>query len=56
MSERLHERLVERFGEMFCKRLGDTYKLHASFKYVQEGLNVSQLPSPDEGLVFKLSI
>ena len=57
-SERLRERLGERFGEMLCTRLCEmldpdmlqVYFRQASSR-IQESLNLSQLPSPDEGLV-----
>ena len=57
-SERLRERLGERFWEMFCTRLCemlDPDMLQVYFRQssgrIQESLNLSQLPSPDEGLV-----
>ena len=57
----MHERLGERFGEMLCKRLCEmldpdmlqVYFRQASSR-IQESLNLSQLPSPDGGLVFKV--
>ena len=59
VSERLHERLGKRFGEMLCQRLCemlDPYMLQIYFRRasgrIQESLNLPQLPSPDEGLVF----
>ena len=59
LSERLRERLGERFGEMLCTRLCEmldpdmlqVYFRQASSR-IQESLNLSQLPSPEEGLVF----
>ena len=60
MSARLHERLVDRFremlfirfGEMLCKRLGETLDLNfmQALGMIQEGLNLSQIPCPDDGL------
>ena len=59
LNERLGERLGERFGEIFCKKLYemlDPNMLQAYFRQasrrIQESLNVSQLPSPDEGLIY----
>ena len=62
-SERLRERLGERFWEMFCTRLCEmldpdmlqVYYRQAS-RRIQEGLNLSQLLSPDEGLVLLESV
>ena len=58
LIERVREMLHERFGEMFCKRffeMLDTNMLQVYFRQasskIQEGLNFSQLPSPDKGLV-----
>ena len=58
LNERLHERLGERFGEILCKRLYemlDPNMLQVYFRQasrrIHESFNLSQLPSPDEGLV-----
>ena len=56
LNERLHERLGERLGEILCRRLNemlDSNMLQAS-RRIQKSLNLSQLPSPDEGLVLLL--
>ena len=60
LSERLRKRLGERFGEMLCKSFGemlDPNMLQLYFRQassrIQEGLNLLQLPSPDEGLIIK---
>jgi hypothetical protein len=58
LGEGLSDRLCERFGEMFCDRkdeMLDPNMILVSFwqysSMIQESLNLSQLPSPDEGLV-----
>ena len=59
LVETLGEGLSERFGEMLCKRFGEMldpnmlqlYFRQASWR-IQESLYLSQLPSPDEDLVF----
>ena len=47
------DKLYKGLGDMLCKRLGET--LYQNFTQalsrIQESLNLSQLPSPDEGLV-----
>ena len=52
------KQLGKRFGEMLCKiffEMLDPNMLHIYLKKtsrrIQESLNLSQLPSPDEGLV-----
>ena len=55
LSERLRQRL---YGEMLWKRFGELldpnmlqlYSRQASSR-IQESLNMSKLPSPDEGLL-----
>ena len=58
LRERLCERLGERFSEMLCKKLCevlDADMLQVYFRQassrIQETWNLSQVPSPDEGLV-----
>ena len=58
LSERVCERLDKRFFKMLCKRLCeilDGKMLQVNFRQAssrnQESLNLSHLPSPDEGLV-----
>ena len=58
MGDTLGDGLVERVREMLCKRLGemlDPNMLQVYFRQassrIQEGLNLSELLSPDEGLV-----
>ena len=60
LCERLRERLRERLGEMLRKRLCkmmDPNMIQVYFRQassrIQESLYLSQLPSPDEGLVYK---
>ena len=55
----LSDRLCERLGEMLCDRkdeMLDPNMILVSFwqssSMIQESLKLSQLPSPDEGLVF----
>ena len=62
LREELSERLPDMCGEMLCKRMGevlDLYMLQVCFRQasslIQESLNLSQLPSPDEGLIFEQS-
>ena len=55
LIEWLHDRLGKRFGEMLCEMLdSDMLKVHfrQASSRIQDSLNLSQLPSPDEGLVF----
>ena len=52
------EIICKRVGEMLCKRLGETLYLNftQASRMIQEILNLSQLPSPDECLVYMMNI
>ena len=61
MGDGLSERLCERFGDMLCLKLGEMFDqemlqaVRQASTMIQVSLNLSQLPSPDEGFVSLLA-